>query len=344
MNDYRTKNIDVQEIIQSTQCVLDTFTLPVQVVATKTGHRHHHIKLATTSDTAIAPILNLQREFELSLAAGAITITLASPTATEATLLVTHTARPEPIPLLPVLAKLQQSHAATLTIPIGQDDFGEPVALPLTQHGAVVVSGTTGSGKSNLMHVLIHALLQHPEEMVALTLIDPKRVEYGMYERLPRLANACHIQIHDGIRALRAAAALVEERRDDSTVRHLPRHVVIIDELSDLMHNDQATVMEATSSIATYGAATNIHMIVTTSRPSQTVLPPELMAQIPVRIAHNAASTVDSYTVCGRPEARQLRSAGDALYVDTRTDTPIRFQGYHLSETDIAETLGWTNK
>ena len=85
-------------------------------------------------------------------------------------------------------------------------------------------------------------------------------------------------------------------------------------------------------------------MIVTTSRPSQTVLPPELMAQIPVRIAHNAASTIDSYTVCGRPEARQLRSAGDALYVDTRTDTPIRFQGYHLSETDIAETVGWTNK
>lgn len=246
-----------------------------------------------------------------------------------------------------------------LTVGLGKNISGDAIFCNIAKMPHLLVAGTTGSGKSVLMNSMIVSILYKakPEE-VRLILIDPKQVEFGMYNGIPHLLVPV---VTDPRKASGALAWAVTEMLDryktfnDNRVRDLegynklrenkpelenkPQIVVFIDELADLMIAAPGEVEDSIQRIAQMGRAAGIHLVVATQRPSVDVITGVIKANMSSRIALTVKSQIDSRTIIDAAGAEKLTGHGDMLYSPVDFAKPLRVQGCYLSDAEINDIV-----
>ncbi|HEV2135043.1 MAG TPA: DNA translocase FtsK [Terracidiphilus sp.] len=256
-----------------------------------------------------------------------------------------------------------------LTLAMGKDINGRIVTADLATMPHVLIAGSTGSGKSVAINAMIMSLLfRTTPSQVRLIMVDPKRVELGMYEGIPHLftpiitdsklaANALRNAVREMERRLRLLASRsvrnIEQYNklfegtmpslfDDGTEEApLPFIVIIIDELADLMMLDRANVEESITRLAQMARAVGIHLVLATQRPSVDVITGLIKANIPTRISFRLATKVDSRTIVDTNGAEALLGRGDMLFLPPGTSRLMRLHAPYVSEKETAAVVNF---
>lgn len=240
-----------------------------------------------------------------------------------------------------------------LTFVLGRDVSGEVVGYDLRKAPHMLIAGATGSGKSVMINTLLVSLLYRnsPSEL-KLILVDPKRVEMGLYSDIPHLLSPVIYEPDKTISALKWAVAEMERRlklvqehkkrdiREYNALKgvdHMPYIVIVIDELYDLMLAAGKDVEALIQRIAQMARAVGIHLVLATQRPSVNVITGTIKANVPTRIALTTASQVDSRTIIDIAGAEKLLGKGDMLFSSPELIKPRRVQGVYLSEGEVTK-------
>lgn len=248
-----------------------------------------------------------------------------------------------------------------LSVALGKDISGNPMFSDLAKMPHLLVAGTTGSGKSVCLNSMIVSILYNatPDE-VKILLIDPKQVEFGVYNGLPHLlvpvvsdprkaAGALGWAVTEmltryktlnanGVRDIAAYNSLCDERDD---LVKMPQIVIFIDELADLMTVAPSEVEDSIQRLAQMARAAGMHLVVATQRPSVDVITGVIKANIPSRIALTVKSYVDSKIIIDTAGAEKLMGNGDMLYYPVGVPKPVRIQGCYLSDGEIEKVVNF---
>ena len=267
-----------------------------------------------------------------------------------------------------------------LALALGRRIHGEPLAGDLAKMPHLLIAGSTGTGKSVAMNAMLTSILYKatPDD-VRFILIDPKRLELGMYKDIPHLltpvvvepklaANALRWAVHEmeerykqlaaeGVRNLeqynRNVRAQLQEADGgageappdpDELPKTLPYIVLAIDELADLMMLAGREVEESIARLAQMARAVGIHLILATQRPSVDVITGLIKANLPSRISFRVSSKVDSRTILDSNGAEQLLGRGDMLYLPPASSRLVRVHGPYISEQETARVCGFLRK
>jgi S-DNA-T family DNA segregation ATPase FtsK/SpoIIIE len=254
-----------------------------------------------------------------------------------------------------------------LTIAMGKDINGLIRTADLAEMPHVLIAGSTGSGKSVAINAMIMSLLYRTTPaQVRLILVDPKRVELGIYEGIPHLFTPIITEAKLAANALRNAVREMDRRLKllaSRRVRHidqynklfegatpslfsdaedegpLPYIVIIIDELADLMMLDRANVEDSVKRLAQMARAAGIHLILATQRPSVDVITGLIKANISTRISFRLASKTDSRTILDANGAEALLGRGDMLFLPPRTSRLLRLHAPFVTEKEVAAVV-----
>ncbi|MHB1021567.1 MAG: DNA translocase FtsK [Acidobacteriaceae bacterium] len=259
-----------------------------------------------------------------------------------------------------------------LTLALGKDINGRIVTTDLSSMPHVLIAGSTGSGKSVAINAMIMSILfKATPEQVRMILVDPKRVELGMYEGIPHLftpiitepklaANALRNAVREMERRLKLLASrsvrniaqynqLFEQDtpslfEDSEEQEPLPYLVIIIDELADLMMLDKANVEESITRLAQMARAVGIHLVLATQRPSVDVITGLIKANVPTRISFRLATKVDSRTIIDANGAESLLGRGDMLFLPPGTSRLTRVHAPFVTEKEISAVTEFWKK
>lgn len=245
-----------------------------------------------------------------------------------------------------------------LPLPMGVSVDGEPFVTGLEDLPHLLVAGTTGSGKSVFVNACIMGLCfaRRPDEL-RLLLVDPKRVEMTLYERLPHIITPPVVDTKKAVHALAWALREMQHRYDlfaKARVRNLetynsktlpkdrlPHIVIVVDELADLMMTSPKEVEDAICRLAQMARATGIHLILATQRPSVNVITGLIKANIPARVAFALPSQADSRTILDHGGADRLLGKGDMLFLCSRYPKPFRLQAPWVDEKTISRFIDY---
>jgi S-DNA-T family DNA segregation ATPase FtsK/SpoIIIE len=259
--------------------------------------------------------------------------------------------------------------AASLTVPLGKDISGRIRIASLEVMPHLLIAGSTGSGKSVMLNSLIMSVLyKATPEQVRMILVDPKRLEMGLYEGVPHLltpvitepkkaANALRNALLEMERRLRLLASqgvrnidqfnrkvrqlrdkpmsLFENDPGEEVLEPLPFILIVIDELADLMMVERANVEEAVTRLAQMARAVGMHLVLATQRPSVDVITGLIKANFPARLSFRVATKVDSRTILDRMGAEHLLGRGDMLFLPPGQGRLVRVHGAFVTETEI---------
>jgi S-DNA-T family DNA segregation ATPase FtsK/SpoIIIE len=263
-----------------------------------------------------------------------------------------------------------------LSVALGKTIHGEPFVSDLSAMPHLLIAGSTGAGKSvSVNGMLTSILFRATPEDVRLILVDPKRLELGMYEDIPHLMTPVVVDPKQAANALRWAVREMEERYkrlashgvrnidqfnrnvqaalqenkeavDDAgePIKPLPFIVVVIDELADLMMVAGNEVEESIARLAQMARAVGIHLILATQRPSVDVITGLIKANLPARISFRVSSKTDSRTILDSNGAEQLLGRGDMLYLPPASSRMIRLHGPYISEQETARLASFLRK
>ena len=261
-----------------------------------------------------------------------------------------------------------------LTVAMGKTIHGEPYVADLATMPHLLVAGSTGTGKSVAINAMLTSILYRatPDD-VRFIMIDPKRLELGMYEEIPHLLTPVVVDPKQAANALAWAVHEMEERyktlaaegvrnidQYNRNVRHameqgqkpdegeefrtLPYIVVVIDELADLMMVASSDVEESIARLAQMARAVGIHLILATQRPSVDVVTGLIKANLPARVSFRLMSKVDSRTILDGNGAEQLLGRGDMLFLPPASSRLIRLHGPYISEQESARLAAFLRK
>lgn len=255
--------------------------------------------------------------------------------------------------------------SSKISFAVGKDISGRNVIANLKEMPHLLIAGATGSGKSVCINTIITSLLYKasPDE-VKLILIDPKVVELGNYNGIPHLlvpvvtdpkkaAAALNWAVNEmtqrykffaeeSVKDLDSYNELMRANQEPDKV--LPKIVIIIDELADLMMVASSQVEESICRLAQLARAAGMHLIVATQRPSVDVVTGLIKANIPSRIAFSVSSQVDSRTILDVGGAEKLLGKGDMLYSPVGENKPLRIQGPYISDSETARIIDFVKK
>ena len=267
-----------------------------------------------------------------------------------------------------------QNSSERLLVALGKGVTGKSYFANIGKMPHLLIAGTTGSGKSVVVHNLIMSLLYRntPDE-VRLIMVDPKRVELTLYNDIPHLLTPVIKEPKKAVLALKWAAKEMERRYDlleshkvrdiksyhenivypaysakkidaESLPEKMPYIVIIIDELADIMQAYPRELESAIVRLAQMSRATGIHLILSTQRPSVNVITGLIKANIPSRLALQVASQIDSRTILDAPGAESLLGRGDMLFQGSDMSKPERMQGANLPEEEIKSVVAFIKK
>lgn len=251
-----------------------------------------------------------------------------------------------------------------LTIALGRDVSGQPVVADLTSMPHLLVAGTTGSGKSVCIAAITTCLVMNnlPDDL-RLVMIDPKMVELVRFNGLPHLLGKVETELERILAVLRWTVAEMDRRyklleaaharnldaynkkaRNRPNFEHLPRLVVMIDELADLMMTAPDQTEHSLVRLAQMARAVGIHLVVATQRPSTDVVTGLIKANFPARISFAVTSSVDSRVILDTVGAEALLGRGDMLFTPPEAAAPIRSQGAMVTDQEIERVITYWQK
>ena len=368
---------ETQRVLERT---LEQFEVDAKVPRYTRGPTVTRYEVELGPATKVARVIGLSHDIAYALASPDVRIIAPIPGKSAIGIEVPNRDR-ELVTLGDILGRVEKEAGHPLTVALGKDIGGEPVLANLADMPHVLIAGSTGSGKSVSLNVLVTSLLmRNPPEQVRLILIDPKRVELTHYENVPHLitpvvthpkraSEALAWAVREmelrletlaiaGVRNIAAynkaategtlpplpSAGLDDEGRPDGERQRptLPYIVVVIDELSDLMMVAPRDVEDAICRIAQMARAVGIHLVVATQRPSVDVVTGLIKANIPSRIAFMVASAQDSRVILDAGGADKLVGHGDMLYLPGGTSKPRRVQGAFITEKEVEAVVAYS--
>jgi DNA segregation ATPase FtsK/SpoIIIE, S-DNA-T family len=260
-----------------------------------------------------------------------------------------------------------------LTVALGKDINGRIKVAALDSMPHLLIAGSTGSGKSVMLNSLIMSILyKATPHQVRLIMVDPKRLEFGLYEGIPHLLTPVITDAKKATNALRNAVlemerrlkllasqgvrnidqynkkirqlaakprSLFEEESDEEPLEEIPYILILIDELADLMMLERANVEESVTRLAQMARAVGMHLVLATQRPSVDVITGLIKANFPSRISFRVATRVDSRTVLDVMGAEHLLGKGDMLFLPPGSSRLVRVHGSYVSEGETNDVV-----
>ena len=342
-----------QKLIQ----VLEQFGIPASLSEIHIGPTVTKFEITPGQGVRVNAITNLQNDIKMALAAtdirieapipGKSAVGIEVPNAEKTVVSMNDLMRSVP----PALVNLP------LVFALGKDLMGQSVYGRLDTMPHLLIAGATGSGKSVCVNSIICSILMRtrPDE-VKLMLVDPKKVEFTPYNGVPHLMAPVITDGEMANKALKVVVQMMDHRYDlfeearvrnitaynaycdqnpDSHFIRMPRIVIIIDELADLMLVAAKEVEQSIQRITQLARAAGIHLIVATQRPSVNVITGVIKANIPSRIAFMVSSGTDSRTILDQTGAEKLLGNGDMLFLDNGETTPRRIQGVFIQDEEV---------
>jgi len=353
-------------IIQRT---LLTFGVSVEMDEVTIGPTVTRYALKPAQGVKLSRIVGLQNELALALSARTIRIEAPIPGKSLVGIEIPNKVK-STVGLATLLAddKFQNS-PKPLTVALGRGLSGKAIFGNLAKMPHVLVAGTTGSGKSVTIHSLITSLLYRngPEDLQFI-MVDPKRVELTLYNKIPHLLTPVITDAKKTILSLKWAAREMDRRYDilqaeqvqniesyhanvyekskkkEGGAERLPYIVIVIDELADIMQTYPRELESAIVRLAQMSRAVGIHLILSTQRPSVNVITGLIKANIPTRVALQVSSQIDSRTILDQGGAEKLLGAGDMLYACADNPNPERLQSAFISEDEVKKVVEYLRK
>ncbi|MBI4435669.1 DNA translocase FtsK [Candidatus Uhrbacteria bacterium] len=342
-----------KEIIEKT---FHEFGIDVEMGKTSVGPTVTQYTLRPSQGVKLSRIVSLQNDLALALAAHPLRMEAPIPGASLVGIEVPNN-KVATVTLRDVMETPEFQSASgksPLAIPLGKDVSGSCYSIALEKMPHMLVAGATGSGKSVCLNTLIVSwLYQNGPDDLKLILVDPKRVELTAYNGIPHLLVPPIVSVDDTINALKWTVREMERRLDllskvgarniegynEKSQERMPRIVVVIDELADLMSASGREVEGAIVRIAQMARAVGIHLVVATQRPSVDVITGLIKANVPGRIAFAVASQTDSRTILDQSGAEKLLGRGDMLFTSADVAKPKRLQGAFISPNEVEEVV-----
>jgi S-DNA-T family DNA segregation ATPase FtsK/SpoIIIE len=301
-------------------------------------------------------VVNLADDLALAMKAGAVRVYGPVPGRGSVAIEVPN-AEPSIVYLRDILlSKEFKESKGALPLALGRDAIGQAAVADLASMPHLLVAGATGTGKSAGLNAMICSILfrRTPAEARFL-MIDPKRLELGMYDGIPHLLAPVVTDAKEAASRLRWIVGRMDERykllaeksvrniegynREVGEAERLPYWIIIVDELADLMMVSAGEVESSLARLAQIARAVGIHLIIATQRPSVDVITGLIKANFPARIAFQAATKVDSRTILDQNGAEQLIGRGDMLFVPPATSRPVRIHGAWVSEPEVRDVV-----
>ncbi len=349
------------------QRILDDFGVKVTVNNFSKGPSVTRYELQPETGTKVSRITSLSDDIKLNLAAADIRIEAPIPGKAAVGIEVPNATR-ESVMLRDLIESEElRNNKSKLAFAAGKDIAGKVVVADIAKMPHMLIAGTTGSGKSVFTNSIIMSILfrAKPSE-VKFIIIDPKVVEFGVYNGIPHLLQPVVTDARLASNTLKWAVAEMSDRYKkfaDMNVRDLkgynekldtikyqqgeekpeklPQIVIIIDELADLMMAAAKEVEESICRLAQLARAAGIHLVIATQRPSVDVVTGLIKANIPSRVALLVASGTDSRTIIDMNGAEKLLGNGDMLFYPSGYVKPVRLQGAFVSDAEVQKVVNY---
>ena len=365
--DLSELNEDVMLKRQQLETALDTFGIPAKVIEVVVGPAVTRYELEMPAGISVKKILAHSDDIALNLAAnGDIRIEAPIPGKSAVGIEVPNE-KIATVGLRDIMASDEfQNAKAPLTFVLGKDITGAVRLCNLAKMPHLLVAGSTGSGKSVCLNAIILSFIYKtsPDD-VRLILIDPKQVEFSIYNGLPHLLIPNVITDPDkALNALSWAVNEMERRYSlfkdtrtkditeyntssavmEGTKEKIPYIVVIVDELADLLMSAKKDVEEKLTRLAAKSRAAGIHLILATQRPSVDVITGTMKNNFPSRISFKLMSFADSRTILDQGGAEKLLGRGDMLYKPNDAPEPKRIQGCFVTSGEVANIIDYVKE
>ncbi len=371
---------DVKANANTIKRTLKEFGISVEMDAVESGPTITRYALKPAQGVRIARIAGLQQELQLALKASSIRVEAPIPGKSLVGIEVPNQTRAT-VGLASLLSCPEYTDSPhPLIVALGKDVTGNVHFANVARMPHGLIAGTTGSGKSVAIHnVIISLLYRNSPEQLRLILVDPKRVELTLYNKIPHLLTPVITDAKKAIRALSWAVKEMERRYDILEAEQvqnissyhkniyqtakkewekngkneeerlnlpeaLPYIVIVLDELNDLMQAFPRELEACIVRLAQMSRAVGIHLILATQRPSVNVITGTIKANVPTRIALAVASQIDSRTIIDSQGAEKLLGAGDMLYLSSDSPRPYRLQSAFISEEEIKRVVEYLRK
>ncbi len=343
-----------QEVIKRT---LANFNIPVEMGLVNVGPTVTQYTLRPADGVKLSKITNLNSDLALALAAHPIRIEAPIPGRSLVGIEIPNQMAAKVTMGELLLSKEYKERKGNLSLALGKDVSGNSYFANLERMPHLLIAGATGSGKSVCVNSIIVSLLyqNNPDELKFI-LVDPKRVELTVYNKIPYLLTPVITDVKKTVLALKWCVCEMERRfellskfgrrniasyNQDYPNEKLPYIVFIIDELADLMAAASGDIEGGIVRLAQMARAVGIHLILATQRPSIEVITGLIKANIPARISFAVASLIDSRTILDASGAEKLVGRGDMLYLGPDISRPKRIQGVFLSDKEIFTVINY---
>ena len=361
---------ELKETAYRLQETLRTFGVQVTITDISQGPSVTRYELKPDKGVKVSRIVNLSDDIKLRLAATDIRIEAPIPGKSAIGIEVPN--KKETIVCLRDLLATEEfrSFKGRLPFAVGKDIGGKNVIADIARMPHLLIAGATGSGKSVCINTIILSILYRTTpDQVRLLMIDPKVVELSVYKKIPHLIIPVVTDPRKASAALNWAVAEMEKRyklfaaagardlngynamaeswrNEDGELERepLPRIVIIVDELADLMMVAKSEVESAICRLAQLARAAGIHLIIATQRPSVDVITGLIKANMPSRIAFAVSSQVDSRTILDMAGAEKLIGRGDMLFYPQNYQKPARIQGAFVSDDEVTRVVDYIKK
>ena len=347
--------------------VFNDFGMMAKVVEVHVGPAVTQYEMTLQRGTKVNKVLSISREIALALAAKEVRIEAPIPGKNTVGIEVPNQ---NIIPvsmreIMDAMVKNQKLEDSKLAAPLGRDIMGNVKYVEINKTPHMLVAGATGSGKSVCINNIILSIIMRttPDE-VKMVLVDPKKVEFNVYDGIPHLLTPVVTDPKKASAALQKIVVMMDDRYEtfknsgtkniqtyneyvekelkknpECGLKHMPFILVIIDELADLMLVAAKEVEESIMRITQLARAAGIHLIVATQRPSTDIITGVVKSNIPTRVSFAVSSSIDSRTILDMTGAEKLLGKGDMLYKPMDDNAPTRIQGSFVSDDEIARVV-----
>jgi S-DNA-T family DNA segregation ATPase FtsK/SpoIIIE len=348
---------DVKANAQIIEATLDSFGIKARVVEVNYGPSVTQYALEITRGTKLSKITGLATDLALALAAPTGQIRIEAPIAGRSLVgIEVPNQSAQYVTLRTMLGSdNMRKHKSKLAVALGINVNGQPVVADIAAMPHVLIAGATGSGKSVAVNSFMCSILYRssPNE-VKFILVDPKRVELTGYNGIPHLLTPVIVEPSKVVSALKWATVEMDKRykqlaevgvknidgyNELAGFMAMPKIVIVIDELADVMLFAPSEVEESVTRIAQMARAVGIHLVLATQRPSVDVITGLIKANVPTRIAFNVSSMTDSRVILDGPGAEKLLGRGDMLYIPPEQAKPSRIQGTYVSDKEAKDLI-----
>ena len=361
-------NKEIEKTINKIETCLKSFKIVSKVVEVQVGPLMTRYELEVPSGTDLGKISRLKKEIALTLSKKEVIIEIPIPGKNNVGITIDNDS-PSTVSFYEMISskEMEESKKNILIVPIGKTPIGETCVCEINKMPHLLISGTTGSGKTVLLNNIICSILMKtkPDE-VKLALVDTKIVEFSCYNGIPHLMcpvvsnpkqaiillqkmvneveKRYHMFANTGTKTIEGYNEFVKkwnESHPDEQLEKMPYIVVVIDDLLDLMVSAHKEIEDSIIRITQKARAAGIHLIISTQRPSREVLTDIIKTNIPSRISFIVSSKSDSNTILDQEGAENLSGNGDMLFLPIGMKKPIHVQGTYIHDNEIQNIINF---